>query len=458
MTSWAPAIDDAGPVYLAITRALESDIARGTIAAGERLPTHRELAASLGVNVGTVSRAYAEARRRGLIEGTVGRGTFVRERNPSILSYFEPEDESGLVDLSINVPLAMPGPDLAQAIEILAHRPGFEQAMAYQDPAGSLAARRSGASWLRRLDIEADAEQIVVCSGAQHAILVALGAIAAPGDLILCESLTYPGFLGAARTLGQRVRGVAIDDAGLIPEALEETCKNERPRLLYCMPTLQNPTCAQLSGERREAIAEIAERHDLMIVQDEIQTGLIDDPGPSLSNLIPNRVFTIASLSKTLSPGIRIAYLAGPASYAGRLAEIVWSTVWMTSPLGAELAVLWLADGTIDRVLESRRSVIADRQRIAAKILKGLRYQTMPGSYHVWLELPDRWESRAFTAALLRERVRVSSAEEFRADGQPAPNAIRASLSATPKLDDLARGLESIRRLCEDSPTTSTLL
>ena len=462
MTSWSPVLDDAGPVYLAITRALESDIARGRIGAGDRLPTHRDLAASLGVNVGTVSRAYAEARRRGLIAGTVGRGTFVRERGASSFSHFEPKHEprrgSDLIDMSINVPLAMPGPDLSAALETLSRNNRLDQAMAYQEPSGSQAARNTGTSWLRRLDIDVDPNQVVVCAGAQHAILVALGAIAAPGDLVLCEALTYPGFLGAARMLGQRVRGVEIDDDGLIPESLEEACQSERPRLLYCMPTLHNPTCAQLPKERREAIASIAQRHDLMIVQDEIQGGLIDDEGPSLAQLIPDRVLTIASLSKTLSPGIRVAYLAGPAAIIPRMTEAIWSSIWMTSPLGAELANLWLGDGTVDRVLALRRSEMDARQRIASSILEGLPYRTRAGSYQIWLPLPERWESQGITSALMRKGVRVSSAEEFQAGGYPAPRAIRISLSAIGRHADLTRGLETIRHVYDDAPIPSTLL
>ncbi len=458
MTTWSPVIDDAGPVYLAITRALESDIAGGRIGAGERLPTHRDLASSLGVNVGTVSRAYAEARRRGLIEGAVGRGTFVRPRKTSTLSSFEPNREVDLIDLSLNLPLAMPGPIFSIALETLARRDDLDETMAYQEPAGSESARSAGATWLRRVGIDVDPDQVVVCAGAQHAILVALGAIAGPGDLVLCESLTYPGFLGAARMLGLRVRGVEIDDDGLVPESLEETCRSERPRLLYCMPTLHNPTCAQLPRERREAIASIAERHDLMIVQDEIQGGLIDDEGPSLANLIPDRVFTIASLSKILSPGIRVAYLTGPAASGARLTELVWSSIWMTSPLGAEVANIWLSDGTVDRVLALRRRELEKRQRIVSRVFEGLPYRSRKHSYQVWLPLPSRWEGQTIAATLLRNGIRVSSAEEFRADGHPTPRAIRISLSATPDRDELARGLEGIRRVYHDAPTPSTRL
>jgi DNA-binding transcriptional MocR family regulator len=333
--------------------------------------------------------------------------------------------------------------------------------MAYQEPIGSRDARRVGADWLRRNGIESDPDRVVVCAGAQHAILVALGAIAGPGDLILCEALTYPGFLGAARMLGQRVRGVDIDDEGLIPESLEEICRSDRPRLLYCMPTLHNPTCAQIPPDRRRAIAAIAERHDLMIVQDEIQLGMIDDGGPSLAELAPDHVFTIASLSKLLSPGIRIAYLVGPASHSGRLAELLWSSVWMTSPLCAEIASSWLSDGTAERVLGLRRHAMKERHRIVSRAFRGLpprSLATRPGAYQVWLSLPERWTSQDFAAALLREDLRVSPAEEFRVSGSATPRAIRISLSATPRLEDLARGLEIIRRLYDGTPSPSTLL
>jgi DNA-binding transcriptional MocR family regulator len=458
MTSWSPDLDEAGPVYLAITRALESDIANERLSGGERLPTHRELAERLGVNVGTVSRAYAEARRRGLIEGTVGRGTFVRRREASGLSSFEPAGDGGLIDLSVNVPVAMPCPDLSEALGALTANADLERIMAYQEPVGSRDARSAGAAWLTRSGIECDSDRVVVCAGAQHAILVALGAIAGPGDLILCEALTYPGFLGAARLLGLRVRGVAIDDEGLIPESLEEICRTDRPRLLYCMPTLQNPTCSQIPATRRRAIARIAQQYDLMIVQDEIQLGMIDDPGPSLAALAPDHVFTIASLSKLASPGIRIAYLVGPASHGARLAELIWSSVWMTSPLCAELASRWLVDGTVERLISLRRQAMKPRHRLVSRTFGELAYRTRAGAYQVWLTLPERWTSEAFAAALLREGIRVSRAGEFRANGQPAPNAIRISLSATPRLEALERALETIRRLHDGSPPRSTLL
>lgn len=474
MTIWSPEIDEAGPVYLAINRALEHDIAGGRLRPGDRLPTHRDLAATLGVNVGTVSRAYAEARRRGLIEGEVGRGTFVRARTRSALSQIsgpggssesraakaasEHALASAEIDLSINIPLALPGPDLAGALSELSRHKDLDAVMAYQDPAGPREAREAGSVWLRQLGIAADPDQIVLCAGAQHAIVVALGAVAAPGDLVLCEALTYPGFIGAARMLGMRTRGVAMDAEGLIPEALEAICRSERPRALYCMPSLQNPTCAQLSRARREEIADIAKRYDLMLIQDEIQGSLIDDPNPSLAEPAPDHVLTIASLSKVLSPGIRVAYLAGPQRRAARLAELVWNSVWMTSPLGGALATRWVMDGTLDEVLRSRREAIDERHSLAARVLTEIPYFTRAGSYQIWLPLPDRWTGEALTQALSKRGVKVSAAAEFRSDERAVPNAIRVSLSAPADLAELETGLGLIRQLLDASPGPTTLL
>jgi len=457
-SEWIPAIDESGPVYLAITRALETDIGQGRLRVGDRLPPQRDLAAELGVNVGTITRAYGEARRRGLIEGEVGRGTFVRAPSQSALARVEPESESGPIDLSINVPTAMPSPNLAQALERLVTKdhdsPGLlEDAMAYRDPAGSPALRLAGVRWFERLGIAIEAEDLVVCAGAQHAILIALGTIAGPGDLVLGEALTYPGFLAAARLLGLRVKGVELDAMGIIPESLEEICRTEKPRLLYCMPSLQNPTCAQLPQDRREQIAEIAARHDLMIVQDEIHGGLVDDAASSLARLAPDHVMTIASLSKTLSPGIRTAFLAAPRERVSRMTELIWSSIWMSSPLGCELALGWLEDDTADRVLSARLREIEARQAIAQWVLADFDVATQPTAYHLWLTLPSSWESTTATAALAEAGIKVSSADEFRVEDTPTVQAIRISLSATRDRERLEIGLQTIARVLGQPPT-----
>jgi DNA-binding transcriptional MocR family regulator len=445
---WTPELDPAGPSYLAITRALEADVRSGRLAEGARLPTHRALARALGVNVGTVSRAYAEAQRRGLLAGEVGRGTFVKRGGRRTLTPHAAA--AGLVDLSVNVPLEAPGPDLRAALRALAGRDDLEAVTHYGEPAGSARARAAGARWLRHHGVSADAEDVVVCNGSQHGILVALAALAGPGECVLAEALAYPGFRAAARLLGLRVRGVALDEHGLVPAALAAACA-DRPRLLYCTPALQNPTTAALPAARRAEIVAIARAHDLAIVVDDVQAPMLGAAAPSLASLAPERVVTIAGLSKLLVPGLRTAFVAGPPERAARLAEVVWASTWMASPLGAELAAGWIEDGTAERVAAERAEEMKVRERLARRILAGRRLRSQPGSYHVWLELPDGCAAAALADRLFRESVAVTPAEAFLAAPGAAPEAIRISLSAPRELAALGRALETIAAAIDSS-------
>jgi DNA-binding transcriptional MocR family regulator len=457
MTSWRPDLVDAGPLYLEIARAIEADVRAGRLRPGDRLPTHRALAEALGVTVGTVSRAYAEAHRRGLVRGAVGRGSFVQEPPALPLETSRPEEaDSGPVDLSVNWPLRAPAPDLAAALRDLADASNLDERVGYGDPAGSPRIREAGARWLAFQGVRVAPDRVVVCAGAQHAIVVSLLCVAGPGEVVLAESLTYPGFLGAARLLGLRVRGVDLDGDGLVPDSLEACCRADRPRLLYCMPGLHNPTTARLSTERRQRIANIARRHDLTIVQDDVQSGLVEDPGPSLAELAPERVLTIASLSKDLLPGLRIAFLAGAALDTDRVREAVWSSVFMASPLGAEIATRWLEDGTARAVLARRRDEMRARHALAHRVLGAALPASPPGSYHLWLPLPRDREPGRFVTELEQRGVRVSAPAAFMAGRGAAPGAVRVSISGPHTHTRLEAGLRTIRGLLEEPPRAPT--
>jgi DNA-binding transcriptional MocR family regulator len=447
---WEPRLDPQGPSYLAITRALEADICCGRLAPGVRLPTHRELATRLGVNVGTVTRAYAEARRRGLVQGEVGRGTFVSRPPGPALTPRRREARTQLLDLGMNAPVTTPGPDLASALHALAARPDLAEMASYGAPAGSERARTAGARWLAHCGIRVTPEQIVVCGGAQHGILASLAATAGPGELVLAEALSYPGFGAAARMLGLRVRPVALDEHGIVPDSLEAACA-ERPRLLYCMPSVQNPTASRMPLARRQAIAELARAHDLVLVVDDVQAGMLTDDLPTLASLAPERVITICGLSKTILPALRIAFVAGPADRMPRLEEAVWASTWTASPIGAELAASWIEDGSAERLQSDRRREMATREALAREALADLRFRSQPGGYHLWIELPAPLDPAAFAAELLRRGVAVTPAAAFCVAPGPAPRAVRVSLSAAPTAAALRRGLATLAALIRET-------
>jgi len=451
MTIWFPELpsDSGSPVYVAIARALEADVRSGVLPPGERLPTHRDLADRLGVNVGTVSRAYAECERAGWIRGEVGRGTFVRGVRDArgVDDRFSGGTRSeGLIDLSVNVPVPVAGPDLGATLSRLAADARDADWLGYQPPQGSARDREAGRRVLAAHGIEVPVERVALCAGAQHGLFASVSAACRPGDTLAVEELTYPGLQAVAEGRGLRVAPVAMDSDGLRPDAFEQVCRTRSPRAFYLAPTLQNPTASTLSRSRREEIAAIARHHEVVVVEDDIHRMLAPDAPRPVCALAPEIGVYIASLSKCLAPGLRVAYVAAPESLYDKLVEQVWSSIWMVSPLTSAVATAWVEDGTFERVAEARRSEAAARQQLAAEVLAALpddfTLRSAPTAFHLWLELGAGWNATAFANAARERGVAVAPADSFHLGAGSCPRAVRVSLSGAPDRARLAAALE----------------
>ena len=459
---WIPDIAGAsGPVYRALADAVGAAIAVGELRPGERLPTHRALAQALGLDLTTITRAYAEARRRGLLEATIGRGTFVRSHRPPAAASRAGEGD-GPVDLGMNMPPQPAGlvlPELLQrGLATLLAQGDTAELLTYRTGAGSAAERAAGAAWLRPTLGTVDPSRILVCPGAQPALLAVLGAVAGPGDVLLADAFTYPGLRSAAAALGLRLVGVAADAEGLSPEALEAACRETGAKALYCIPTMQNPTTATMPPARRQAIAGLARRHRLRIVEDDAYGLLPSAPLPAIGSLVPDLTVHVATLSKVLTPALRIAYLVAPdAAGAARLAGALRTNVLMASPLLSGLATAWIGDGTAGEILAAVRRECAARQRIARDILPRGSFEAHPEGLHLWLRLPDRWDRLHFTAHLRRHGgLAVVPSDAFAAGAAAAPapaGRVRVSLGAAPGREGLRAALRVVAgALVEERP------
>lgn len=444
MTMWQPVLEGRSrPRYLAIVETLAEDVASGALAVGSRLPTHRDLADRLGVTVGTVSRAYAEAARRGLVSGQVGRGTFVRG------AIEDPGGASdGLVDLAQNHPpetAARPQrAALAASLAAFSGRADFGRLLDYPAAGGNPADREAGAEWIARAGVEAAPDRVLVCTGSQHGLTVVLATVMQPGDLLLTESLTYAGLKSVAGLLHLSLAGLPIDRHGLRPEAFEDACRKGKARALYVIPTLHNPTTAVMPLERRREIAEIATRHDVAIVEDDVH-GLLPEERPvPLAALAPERTHYLTSTSKTLAPGLRIAYVLAPAHMVPRLTDGLQATTWAVAPLTAAVASSWITSGTADVILAERRREARARQVLAQRILAGADFDSQPEAYYLWLRLPEPWRRDSFAAVLRARGVDLTSAEAFAVGRDPAPHAVRLCLGAARSREELRRGLELV--------------
>jgi DNA-binding transcriptional MocR family regulator len=422
MTLWLPDLANRrGPVYRAIADAIDEDVQKGALRAGARLPPHRDLADHLGVTVTTVTRAYTEAARRGLTTGHVGRGTFIRGSEPE-----ERATESAPFDLSINV--LMPDKEVANLQPRLFQRRvlPWMQILGYVPTKGHLRHRQAMAAWLARLGFPANPEHLVLTAGAQHGLAATFAALFRPGDTLLTEDLTY----GGARVLAQqhrlKLRGVAMDADGLRPDALEQACRTSRARALYCMPRMQNPTSAVMGERRRRQIAAVAEKYGLTVIEDDVYGFLSPERAP-LATALPGRTVFVTSLSKSLFPGMRLGCVVAPPDRLEKIVAVVWSTMIMASPIGADLLSGWIEDGTAGRIADWKRHEVTARQQMARRLLEGTRLQTHACSPHVWLHLPSRWTSESFVSQARARGVIVNAASQFATTDDP-PRAVRVCL------------------------------
>ncbi len=461
MTTWRPNLEDlSGPRYLAIAEALAQDVSKGRLAPGDRLPTHRDLAWHLGVTVGTVSRAYAEAERRGLIAGEVGRGTFVREQLPSAPPTFQDlGDEDGLIDLSYNFPAlesdhALFGEELAG----MARDPELNRHLGYLLGPGRESHRAAAADWLKGAGLEVPPEEIVVTCGAQHAMFLAAVALTRPGEVILTEALTYYGIKSIAEALERQLYGVALDDQGLVPDSLEAAIRSSGARVLYCIPTLQNPTTTVLPEARRRRIVEICRRHDVMIIEDDIYSFLLEAPVTPLSALAPERSFYATSLSKCVAPGLRIGLLRAPLAFHDRIATALRASTLMPSGFMAELATRLIRSGKAKQAADAKRREAEVRQSLARAILPAGHLVTHPRCFHAWLTLPRPWRHEDYAAEARRRGVMVGSARVFAVGRQPVPHAVRLCLHAAASRAQLKAGLETLSRILDQAPAGTPAL
>lgn len=424
-------------------------MADGSLKPGDRLPPQRQLAAQLNLDLTTVTRAYDEARRRHLLEGRGARGTYVAAPRIELTS---------VLDLSMNTPPPPAGVDfddlLKQGLSQVMMGADTALLMTYHLGGGSDSDRKAGARWLEPMFGSLDSAQVVVCPGAQAAIAALILALTKPGDVILTEPASYPGLRTAATQFGRRIVAVEADQHGMVPEMLEQACHQHQPGLLYLNPTLQNPTAITIPERRRKELANIAKRCNVRIVEDDPYWLLADAPPPPIATFAQEQVSYISTLSKCLTPGLRVAFvLIRDPHERERFLVALRSFALMVAPLTAALATQWILDGSAAALMEGVRKEARLRHWMARDILAG-RYSGTGDGLHVWLELPGYWNSSQLARAADNEGIAVTPAEAFAtsATGSGSVNAIRISLGSIKDRGRLQTGLQRLSHLLARRP------
>ncbi len=450
---WQPK-EMAQPGYQALITALQQDIQAGNLRPGQRLPTIRRLAQQLGVNPTTVARAYKEGERLGLLHSQVGRGSFVSGQLALDQVIRSPSQATPL-NLSIIQPLlSLADPALQRALPHLAQQLTSAQ-LGY--PASPLLPhqRHAATAWLEWLGITlASGHQLLPVHGAQHGLQALLLALSEPGETVASEALCYPGLIALCQSLGRPLQGLAMDDHGLLPEAVDEYCARAPLRLLFVTASQQNPTTAIMPLKRRLSLIAVARRHKLTLIDDDIYGFTVRGQLPSLYQLAPDCTLSLTSLSKCLLPGLRCGFLCLPEPIAEAVQRTIRTHLWMPSPMGLELACQLIASGDAQQICLAQLDEAQARQQLAYHLL-GSNYQHQLRSLHGWLRLPAGLTADEVSRRARQAGVLVSSASFFATQAKQAPEAIRLGVMACASRAELHQALTLLQQLIHDDCESS---
>jgi DNA-binding transcriptional MocR family regulator len=456
--------DSRTPLYLQIRNQLREMILDGTLSEGSRLLPERKMAAALGVNRGTVVNAYRELAADGLVEAHVGRGTTVCRLPVSEVSgsevapshpfdyaqdkplvwneYFVPRLEGGrdplLRDLmalltrsdTISFAAGIPAPELyplddfRQTMTHVLNTVG--QALLQPCPVeGYYPLRQTIARRMADRGAALRAENILIVTGSQQGLDLVARAFLRAGDEVIVEAPSYLGALQIFGAAGARLLGVPLDEEGMRLDVLENILVRYRPKLIYTLPTFQNPSGCTMAPRRRLRLLELARRHRVPIVEDDPYGELYytdQPPAPLLALDQDEYVIYLSTFSKILFPGLRLGWVAAPRPVIERLSQIKQLADLHCSTLIQGAAHEFCGRGALDKHLDRVRDLYRQRRDAMLTALTrhspaGLEWDEPQGGFNLWCRLPLGLKARQLMTEAARHSVALVPGEVFYPDG-----------------------------------------
>ncbi|MDE1992213.1 MAG: PLP-dependent aminotransferase family protein [Rhizobiaceae bacterium] len=312
---------------------------------------------------------------------------------------------------------------------------------------GTEADRQAGATFTgHRLGTEPEPGRVIVTNGTQSAFNMLLGGLVGHDGVLAVENLTYPPILILAKRFGFIPKGVAMDGEGMLPDALDALCRTDRPKALYLLSTLQNPTTATMSLERREAIVDVARRYDLQIIEDDIYSLLPKNLPPPIAALAPERSWYMLGVAKTIAAGMKIAYVVAPtiAQAEAQFWPGVRATFWMAAPISAAISTQLIESGGAERIIAAVRQEMISRHGIVRPILDQTDFVTRDGALHVWIRLPDGVVAPELATQIRERGVNVGTGDPYALPGEAAPHAIRIGIGHAKPQSELETAMRII--------------
>ncbi len=446
--SWKPDLNDiTGPKYIALAKLLESDIKSGKLKAGTKLPPQRELADFLDLNLSTISKVYKLCSQKGLLSASVGNGTYVSSDAAADPMLLCAKEDSHMIEMGAIIPSVSCNAKVKQYAEHLMKKPDALNLFSYGVPEGTKRQRKAGAAWLEKSGFYTDTEHILPAAGGQNALAAILGAFFETGDKIGTEPMTFPGIKTAAKLFGIHLLPVLSSRHEITEEGIRYAMQNENIKGLYVIPDYQNPTSRIMSLETRKMIAKTAKSENLLVIEDGINNLLVPEPMPPIASFAPDQTVYISSLSKTISPGLRTAFIHVPGRFREKLTAALYSMNISISPLLATVSAALIEDGTADKILAERKKELTERNLVVNKILDGFVTPSGLTSPLRSVQLPGHFTGKSFEICAREAGVEVYGAERFFVGNKVPEKTIRISVITPPSLEILTDGVTRLKAL-----------
>ncbi len=457
--SWKPDLTDAvGPLYKALAAMLEEDIKNGTLMPGTKLPPQRELADYLDVNLSTVSRAFKLCEQSGLVSATVGNGTYISS-DVGTSSILSPNPEHmQVIEMGAILPHAEPNKIMIEYMQKMLSEPDSDKLFQYGSIGGTTRQKEAALQWIAKVGYQVETESVLFAAGGQNAIAAILASLFKAGDRIGTDPLTYPGFKTAAKMLGIQLVPLEWKENEITEEGLMNACRNDRLKGLYIIPDYHNPTTHTMSLTTRKMIAEVARKQNIIVIEDAINSMLKVNPLPPVAAFAPEQVIHILSLSKVISPGLRLAMVSAPEAYRQEINTGIYNQNITVAPFLLELSARLIHTKKADSIAAERREYTRQQNRIVNRYLGEFEVLGEESCPFHWILLPEAFTGKSFEICARNEGVQVYSGERFLVGNSRAPGAVRISVTAARNPSEFEEGIKILRRILESEDKTELLL
>lgn len=441
------------PYFTSLADQLEHDIKKGSLAPGTKLPPQRELADYLDLNFTTITRAYNLCKKKGLIYGTTGRGTFVSPHVNESITITGADLSPSCIEMGMVSGFEQYNELVAQATKSVVEKGYLNSLYEYSYPTGHPHQLAAAIRWLEQMGVHVDSNHIAIFSGAQNTLTVALISLFEPGDKIATDEYTYSNFVQLAKLLNIQLVPISGDQNGMRADLLELHCKQKKINGIYLMPSCANPTTIKISLSRKRELAEVIRRHKLILIEDEIFacmiTGLKKYETIPLFSLVPEQTVYISSTSKTLCSGIRIAYLAFTENFREKILHGLFNTNIKTSSLNADIITELILNGNAYAIVKKKRELAAKAGTIFERYFPECPPPATPYCFYRWLPILNPKPSFHVEKELEQAGIRVYHSDRFIVRNTTDKQFLRVSLSDAGSMKKLEKGLAILKEYLE---------